>query len=137
MAFFDNNELGSAKKELLNELDAIEKHYNNNSFYLIKKDIIDGINQGNQALTMLKMASDSPGGLDEVLHGIIYQVIGNKLESGEYHVYRGALNQTGKDFLNIFDKSLDILFKIKAKGFTEEYLKSDKIQIRENIKQIG
>jgi len=63
---------------------------------------------------------------------------GNDLESGKFHVYRGMLNQIGQDFLVMFDKSLDFMWELKAKGISsEEYINEQKAITRRNIKQVG
>ena len=60
---------------------------------------------------------------------------GDILESGEYHIYRGTLNQTGDELLKIFDISTDELVKLGDMDKEKAY--KQKENIRENIKSIG
>jgi len=65
----------------------------------------------------------------------INNVSGDMLESGEYHIYRGMLNQTGDELLKIFDISTDELVKLGDMDKEKAY--KQKENIRENIKSIG
>lgn len=65
----------------------------------------------------------------------INNVSGDMLESGEHHIYRGTLNQTGDELLKIFDISTDEL--VKLGDMDKEKACEQKENIRENIKTIG
>lgn len=57
------------------------------------------------------------------------------VESGEYHIYRNALNDTGQKLLKLFDDSTD---KLCEQGdIKKDYADSQKKNIREYIKGIG
>jgi len=141
MGIFGNlfdNDLRSAQKVLLENLDEIEKKYNNNSFFILKDVLIEIIKHEKQALKIMDISKNLPGNIHEFFHGSINQMTGDDLESGKFHVYRGMLNLIGMDFLDMFDKSLDFMWELKAKGISsEEYIKEQKAVIRSNIKQVG
>ena len=141
MGIFDklfDNELILAQKTLLKKLDEIENKYNNNSFYIYKDDLIMGIKHKQQAIKILEISKGFPGNIDEFFHGSINQMSGNDLESGKYHVYRGMLNIIGQDILDMFDKSLDFMWELKAKGMPSiEFVKEQKNVIRKNISKVG
>ena len=65
----------------------------------------------------------------------INNVSGDMLESGEYHIYRGTLNQIGDELLKIFDISTDEL--VKLGDMDKERAYKQKENIRENMKSIG
>ena len=60
---------------------------------------------------------------------------GDMLESGEYHIYRGRLNQIGDELLKIFDISTDEL--VKLGDIDKEKAYKQKENIGENIKSTG
>ncbi len=71
----------------------------------------------------------------------VYSAIGNTcgdyLESGEYHIYRGVLNDMdiGPSLLNLYDLSLDELVAINA--IEKEYAENQKQALRNNIASVG
>jgi len=77
----------------------------------------------------------------EWLYGIIANIAGDLLESGEYHIYRGVLSSRlsgtgpGQDLLEIFDKATDELVKIG--NISTKFAKEQKLQLRKNIKEVG
>jgi hypothetical protein len=133
---FLNSQISSITKQaLLDELKLAEKEFNNNSFYVIREIMINGINrQHKEIIDLLNKTGESP-------RELIYSVIGNKagdlLESGQYHVYRGVLNIVGNDLLAIFDKSYYLLLKMNAKDIDIEYANTQKATLRNNISRLG
>lgn len=71
----------------------------------------------------------------EWVYSQIGNVAGDLLESGEYHVWRGALNPTGNELLLMFDASQDELLQMKA--VDERYVIEQKAIIRKNIQEAG
>lgn len=71
----------------------------------------------------------------EWVYSQIGNVAGDLLESGEYHVYRGALKPMGRDLLKMFDAAHDELLQIKAAD--ESYVIEQKAVIRKNIQSAG
>jgi hypothetical protein len=65
----------------------------------------------------------------------INNVAGDFLESGQYHIYRGALNPVGEAYLQIFDKSTDILFEVG--DMTKERAEQHKQDMRKCIQGVG
>jgi hypothetical protein len=123
------------KETLLNELNDAEIIFNNNSFYIIKEIMLNGINkQYNEIIELLNSNGRRP-------REWVYSLIGNKagdlLETGKYHAYRGLLDMNGKDLLEIFDKSYDLLLQMNIKDIDLEYANEQKATLRRNIKQVG
>lgn len=65
----------------------------------------------------------------------INNVSGDMLESGQYHIYRGVLNQTGNDLLRIFDISTDKL--VEVGDMDKDKAKEHKQNIRSCINSVG
>ena len=64
-------------------------------------------------------------------------IAADMLESGRYHVFRGALDTLGpgEELLNIHDASYDVLLEMKAVEL--EYAEKQKAGLRENIGKLG
>lgn len=69
------------------------------------------------------------------VYSTIANISGDMVESGQYHIYRGVLNTTGKDLLNIFDLAMDEL--VRLGDVAEEYAQQQKEVIRENVHNVG
>jgi len=65
----------------------------------------------------------------------VNNVAGDMLESGQYHVYRGVLNQMGNDLLNIFDETTDELCRMGE--FDEAFAAQQKGMIMQSIASVG
>ena len=67
----------------------------------------------------------------------IANVAGDHVESGEYHIYRGALNPLGpgKGLLALFDMAVDELVKLGC--LTPEVGQQQKSAVRSNIADVG
>ena len=57
------------------------------------------------------------------------------VESGNFHIYRNALNETGQQLLKLFDDSTNKLCELGE--IEKDYAKRQKENIRENIKGLG
>ena len=131
-----NNDIYSITKEtLLNELSIAETEYKNYSFFIIKENLSIGINEHyREIINFLVTDRKDP-------REWVYSVIGNKagalITSGHYHVYRGHLDINGQELLAIFDKTLDLLLKINAKGIDINYASEQKAAIRACIQRMG
>jgi len=123
------------KEVLLNELELAEKEFNNNSFYIIKEIIKNGINK--QYKEIINIINQSDRSSREWIYSVIGNKTGDLLETGKYHAYRGFLDMVGNDLLKIFDKSYDLLIQINAKDIDTEYANEQKETIRKNIKNVG
>jgi hypothetical protein len=120
---------------LLNELNIAEKEYNNNSFYVIKEIMENGINK--QYKEIIELINNSGRSPREWFYSVIGNKAGDLLETGRYHAYRGSLNIVGNDLLAIFDKSYDLLLQINARDIDIEFVNEQKETLRSNIKQMG
>ena len=73
----------------------------------------------------------------EWVYSQIGNVAGDMLESGQYHIYRGALNPMGpgEDLLKMFDATYDELVQMKA--IDSDYANEQKAALRKNIQGMG
>ena len=120
----------------LSELKIAETLYKNESFGIIKNIIEKQIKNNTDSID--KIIEESNGGTrEEWIHSQIGNIAGDLLESGNYHVFRGVLNITGNDLLNIFEKSYKILLDIHAKDIDKEYANQQIAVLKRNISRIG
>ena len=62
----------------------------------------------------------------EWVYSTLSNKIGDQLESGKFHVYRGALGKEGQKLLEVFDSCYDELLRMQAKEITLDYAESQK-----------
>lgn len=118
---------------LMDELNKAEKHLNNESFHLIKGRIVKGIRKDPKSISDIIYNNKSSS--TAWIYGVISNIAGDYVESGEYHIYRGVLNPVGNDLLKLFDGAINNLLEI---GIIEnDYAKQQKKAVRENIKGVG
>jgi len=82
-------------------------------------------------------AEISYGGKHEAfIYNFIVQVVGDRLESGNYHVYRGVLNFEGKLYQQIFEHAINTM---TASGeYTKEWAdESLRAPVYKGIKEVG
>jgi len=62
---------------------------------------------------------------------------GDLVESGQYHIYRGALNPMGpgEDLVQLFDMAVDELTRMGV--LQPDYAEKQKAGLRENIRTVG
>jgi hypothetical protein len=88
--------------------------------------------------------NDSKGVVDLVKQGVSPRVqvynamsnlVGDMVESGHYHVYRGVLNSDGENLLQLFDFATDSL--VAAGSIDSIYANKQKAELRKNIQDVG
>ena len=80
--------------------------------------------------------------LEHYVLGMISNLAGDMVESGQYHFYRGVLTQEGKDLLKIYDFAMTRLVQLGAnnpdgKPMTMNYVAEQRQIINENIASVG
>ena len=53
------------------------------------------------------------------IYNFIVHTVGDKLESGQYHVYRGVLNEEGNQYKLLFGHAIEIM--VDLGGYTKEW----------------
>jgi hypothetical protein len=134
MPFFSSK----VEKRLLDELACIDQKYANFfSFNIIKDILIKAIKKDPQKIMDFIDSFNGERTIEEWVHSQVGNIVGNYLESGNYHVYRGLLDMTGQDLLKVYDKSCDYLLEMKAKDIDSKYIEEQKRVLRNNIKNVG
>ncbi len=133
---FFNNKKNENMKKYLAELNTAETLYKNESFKIIKQIIEKQIKNDTNSIDQIIEESNG-GTIEEWIHSQIGNIAGDLLESGNYHVYRGVLNNTGNELFNIFKKSYEILLDINAKDIDKEYANIQIAVLKRNINNIG
>jgi len=69
--------------------------------------------------------------------GAVANIAGDLAESGQYHIYRGALNPMGpgEDLVQLFDMAADELTRMGV--LQPDYAEKQKAGLRENIRTVG
>jgi len=104
------------------------------AFKLVEADIKKWISSHPIKITSLVSEGAPPR---QVVYALIANIAAYRVESGNYHIYRGVLNPMlhGGKLLKLFDEATDELMKIGS--WTEEQAKREKKAIRDNIKEVG
>lgn len=123
------------KKNLLFQLNHEIKLYKYYSINLIF-EILDKSIRKNPKEIITYIESNNAT-IKEWIHSQVGNIAGDLLESGKFHVYRGTLNETGQELLQIFDFSYAILFEMKVNSIDLAYIIHQKEIIRNNLKYIG
>ncbi len=123
----------NSKEVLLSALKEAEGILNNDSFSLIKIHFEKAIQKDSDKIfNWIKEYNSSPLSW---IYSKTSNISGDMVESGEYHIYQNALNDTGQKLLKLFDDSTD---KLCEQGdIKKDYADSQKKNIREYIKGIG
>jgi hypothetical protein len=101
----ENNAIMEVMYKAKREADNIYKTYK--SYEYIDAILTKRLKQKREVVNMVKNVEGSTE--REYIHSMIGNIAGELLESGMFHVYRGVLNETGKELLAIFDMSMFIL----------------------------
>ncbi len=125
--------IAAPKKTLFSALKTAEKELENESFDLIKVHFEKAIRK--KAKTIMDTIQKNNSTPLAWIYGITSNISGNMVESGNYHIYRGVLNEEGQRLLKLFDDSTN---KLLDMGMIEKnYATNQKNTIRENIKGVG
>jgi hypothetical protein len=66
---------------------------------------------------------------------LITNALAGRLQSGQFHTYRGVLSMTGTELLNIWDAAIK---QLHAKGYySDAKYEEDRTWIRNEIKSVG
>lgn len=70
------------------------------------------------------------------IYNYIVHTCGNKLESGNYHVYRGVLDDEGKEYLHLFEHAISTM--IANGGYTAKWAEQNlRLPVLNGIKEMG
>jgi len=123
----------TSKEVLLLALDEAEKELINDSFSLIRIHFEKAIKKdADKILNWIQEYNSNPLSW---IYSKTSNISGNMVESGEYHIYRGALNENGQQLQRLFDDSTDKLYELGE--IEKDYANNQKGNIREYIKGIG
>ena len=113
----------------LNNLDILKE----NSSSTIVKNHIEAAILKDRKIVIKKLQNNKSK--YPLLYGMIANIAGDLVESGEYHIYRGYLNEEGANLLKLFNDSIDRLTELKA--IEKDYANEQKKAIHENIRHAG
>jgi hypothetical protein len=123
-------------KAALGALDEAEHRFQTEAFKMVRHVIEKSVVANPDAL--VRIIRESGGrGPREWVYSQIGNIVGDMLESGQYHIYRGVLNPMGpgKDLLKLFDAAYDELLQMKA--VDADYANEQKAALRRNIQGVG
>lgn len=69
------------------------------------------------------------------VYNAMANLVGDMVESGHYHVYRGVLNIDGENLLRLFDFAIDSLVAIDS--IDSIHANEQKAALRKNIQDVG
>jgi hypothetical protein len=121
-------------KEALEVLNELDQKFNNQAFKIVRDYVEEMIFEHPKKFRQKMESEKSPR---PWICGVIFNVSGDLLEGGDYHLYRGVLNPMGpgNDLLKIYDYCIDELVRIGK--IKVEYAEEQKRAVRENIKKVG
>ncbi|NTU49838.1 MAG: hypothetical protein HGA87_02925 [Desulfobulbaceae bacterium] len=121
-------------KAVLAELDAMSKVFDTNlSFEDVRKKTENEIIAKRVHIrTVLLSENIHP---KRAAYSWVNNVSGDMLETGQYHVYRGALTHVGSELLIIFDRTTDELCKLG--DCDQAFAANQKAMIRQSIASAG
>lgn len=119
-------------KIALNVLHELSLELESQAFKEIRSQIEEGILSDYKNVVIQVKDRESARHL---IYFSIANISADYIESGHYHIYRGALNLLGNELLNLFDMAVNRLLEFGAINETEA--KEQKAGIRKNIKSVG
>lgn len=70
------------------------------------------------------------------IYNFVVHAVGNKLESGRYHAYRGVLNEEGHQYKRLFEHAIDTM--IDMEGYTAEWAQANlREPVYKSIREAG
>lgn len=70
------------------------------------------------------------------IYNYVVHTCGNVLESGMHHVYRGVLNNTGQQHLDLFNHAISRM--VSLGGYTQEWAEANlRAPVMKGIKEMG
>ena len=119
-------------KDALDFLNELGSEFDCLAFRILQSKLEDDFLASNKEVVALVKEGVSPR---VQVYNAIANLAGDLVESGEYHVYRGVLNQEGQDLLRLFDTAIDRLAQNGA--IDSNYADTQKAGIRKSIKSVG
>jgi len=92
-----------------------------NDFLNDSKEVVDLVKQGVSPRVQV--------------YNAMANLVGDMVDSGHYHVYRGVLNIDGKNLLRLFDFAIDGL--VATGSIDSVYANKQKAELRKNIQDVG
>ncbi|HLN29958.1 MAG TPA: hypothetical protein VK395_19610 [Gemmataceae bacterium] len=121
-------------KAALGVLDEAAHRYQHLQFQMIK-EVIERFLLTRSA-DFIRVLNESGGRSPrEWVYSQIWNMAGDMLESGRYHIYRGILDPMGENLLRIFDGATEQLIQMKA--VDPEYAKEQKEILSTCIARMG
>jgi hypothetical protein len=108
--------------------------HDSEAFQIVRKEIEQMILAHPDDFARMVQDGTSPR---EWVWGAISNIAGNRVESGEYHMYRGVLNPMGPGqyLMKLYDTALDELTRLGA--MQPDYATEEKAALRKNIRHVG
>jgi hypothetical protein len=69
------------------------------------------------------------------VYNAMSNLVGDMVESGHYHVYRGMLDSDGENLLRLFDFAMDSL--VATGSIDSTYANKQKAALRKSIQHVG
>lgn len=130
---FGNKEERNAYKYAVCTLDNIQGLIGYETAFSLVSEIVEKelYNNKNKISSALKQGMK----MESIVWSIILNEAGDLVSSGNFHFYRGALNQTGEELLKIYHKSLSTLVELGA--LSEDQSKAENQALQECIMSVG
>ena len=134
MGLLNNLFLEKEIKAIIGVLLELEFEFKVNPHYEEVRSLTENLILKNkdEILSFMRQKRTSPR-LVAILH--VNFIADNLVSNGKNHSFRGTLNTSGAAYLNIFDKSTDLLLQVGHLS-TEEAVNHKK-NIRDRIQQVG
>ena len=107
-------------------------NFNTNIFETVKSILENGFLNDSKEVIHLAKQGVSPR---VQVYNAMSNLVGDMVESGEFHVYRGMLGLEGEDLLRLFDFATDSL--AAAGSIDSVFADKQKSELRKNIQGVG
>jgi len=121
-------------KLINSEITKLDTYYDSLGLHAIEKTLKSTIKGDKRTIIQEVHDGSSP---EMMVHIIINNITADFLESGRFHIYRGALNIAGEGLLKVFIKSYDKLHELDPITYTKELIKDQNEVVKRNIKVVG
>ena len=119
-------------KDALEILNEIGNQFDCEAFQIVGGILEDNFLADNNEVVALVKRGVSPR---MQVYNAITNLAGDMVESGQYHIYRGALNTMGQDLLRLFDLATNNLVQLGTIDI--KFAKKQKTNLRKSIKSMG
>ncbi len=70
------------------------------------------------------------------IYNFLVHAVGDQLESGQHHVYRGVLNSVGIQYKSLFEHAINTM--VEMDGYTQEWANENlRAAVYKGIKEVG